>query len=86
MELAPEVWEPLMHDLKKQVLTMERKDFEAIALKVFYFQSQFNPIYATYLKLLNCDPRQVNQLDQIPFLPIELFKTIRFKQVLLLFN
>lgn len=74
MELAPEFCEPIMLDLKKQVLTMQENQFDEIALKVFYFQSQFNPIYATYLKLLNVDPKEVNEISQIPFLPIELFK------------
>lgn len=74
MELAPEVWEPLMHALKKEVLDLDRKKFDALALKIFYYQSQFNPIYATYLRLLNCDPTQVSHIAQIPFLPIELFK------------
>ena len=74
MEFAPEVWEPLMHSLKKDVLDMDKKNFDSIALKVFYYQSQFNPIYATYLRLLNCDPRNIESIEDIPFLPIELFK------------
>ncbi|MEY2793835.1 MAG: hypothetical protein RJA76_1827, partial [Bacteroidota bacterium] len=74
MELAPELWEPLMHSLKKEVLMMERENFNSIALKVFYYQSQFNPIYATYLRLLHCNPQEVENVEQIPFLPIELFK------------
>ncbi len=74
MDLAPEVWEPLMHALKKEVLTMDKKNFDSIALKVFYYQSQFNPIYATYLNLLKCDPKTIESIEDIPFLPIELFK------------
>ncbi len=74
MELAPELWEPLMHSLKKEVLMMERENFNSIALKVFYYQSQFNPVYATYLRLLNCEPKTIGHIEQIPFLPIELFK------------
>lgn len=74
MDLAPELWEPLMQSLKKEVLTMDKKEFNATAIKVFYYQSQFNPIYATYLRLLNCDPKKIQSIDEIPFLPIELFK------------
>ncbi len=74
MDLAPEVWEPLMRSLKKEVLEMDKKNFDSIALKVFYYQSQFNPIYATYLRLLQCNPQEVENVEQIPFLPIELFK------------
>lgn len=74
MELAAEVWEPLMLSLKKEVLALDKKNFDSTALKVFYYQSQFNPIYATYLRLLKCDPKTIESLEKIPFLPIELFK------------
>lgn len=50
-------------------------DFSRLALDLFHFQYQHNPVYKEYLKLLGLDPRQVLKTNQIPFLPISLFKT-----------
>lgn len=48
--------------------------FTEKALRVFRYQSEANPVYKRYLAALNCDPRQIHSLGQIPFLPIHLFK------------
>jgi hypothetical protein len=50
-------------------------EFEKSALKIFHFQSQHNPVYKKYLELLKCQPASVNTISEIPFLPIEFFKT-----------
>jgi phenylacetate-coenzyme A ligase PaaK-like adenylate-forming protein len=50
-------------------------DFEALALEVFRYQAQHNPLYAEYLRLLAVDPRSIDRLERIPFLPIQFFKT-----------
>lgn len=51
------------------------KEFHKVALKVFRYQFQHNPIYQKYCLLLKKSPENVKQLHQIPFLPIEFFKT-----------
>ena len=51
------------------------KDFEALALEVFRFQAKNNNIYSNYINHLGIIPGSIQQLDQIPFLPIEFFKT-----------
>ena len=61
--------------LLHKVTTVESSNFNAVALEVFRFQAQFNPLYKDYLKLLRIDPLQVEELNQIPFLPIRFFKT-----------
>ena len=48
--------------------------FEATALEIFKYQAKNNTVYKTYLKLLNVNPKNVKNLSQIPFLPIEFFK------------
>ncbi|MFI3302424.1 MAG: acyltransferase [Rikenellaceae bacterium] len=50
-------------------------EFEALALDVFRFQARSCAPYAEYLDLVGCDIRGVGRLEQIPFLPIELFKS-----------
>jgi len=49
--------------------------FEKIALEIFHYQADFNKIYKTYINHLGILPEQVKTLLQIPFLPIDFFKT-----------
>lgn len=49
-------------------------NFEAIALEVFRYQAQNNPLYQKFLKLLGISINAVHKLQQIPFLPISFFK------------
>lgn len=49
--------------------------FTDIALEIFQFQSRQNKVYKEYLNLLNIDPAGITRLSQIPFLPVEFFKT-----------
>ena len=51
------------------------KTFRAAVLEVFYYQARHTPVYKDYLKALKVDPKKVSQLNQIPFLPIEFFKS-----------
>jgi hypothetical protein len=46
-----------------------------LALEIFRFQSQYNNVYKEYLNLIRIDPSKVIHINQIPFLPIEFFKT-----------
>ncbi|WP_420604340.1 acyl transferase [Flagellimonas sp.] len=50
-------------------------EFELLALKVFGFQFKNNPVYQTFCKHLGKSPSNVLHVDEIPFLPIEFFKT-----------
>ena len=51
------------------------KDFEALTLEVFQYQAKNNDTYSNYLNHLGITPGSIHQPDQIPFLPIEFFKT-----------
>lgn len=50
-------------------------EFESVALKLFSYQVETCDPYRQYVNALGIDPMSVNRLDQIPFLPIEIFKT-----------
>jgi phenylacetate-coenzyme A ligase PaaK-like adenylate-forming protein len=52
-----------------------QKQFEKIALKVFRFQYQNNLVYQEFCDLLKTDIPKVKSLQQIPFLPIQFFKS-----------
>ena len=52
-----------------------QKQFEKIALKVFRFQYDNNLVYREFCELLNVEKGAVKSLQQIPFLPIQFFKS-----------
>ena len=64
-----------MIDSDKIVAIASAEKFEAAALEVFHFQAEHCAPYKQYIELLGIDPSKVQSLEQIPFLPIELFKT-----------
>jgi phenylacetate-coenzyme A ligase PaaK-like adenylate-forming protein len=51
------------------------KQFEKIALKVFRFQYDNNAVYRQFCDLVKQDKQTVKSLKQIPFLPIQFFKS-----------
>ena len=52
-----------------------KKQFEKIALKVFRFQYDNNGVYREFCQLLKIEKQQVKSIAQIPFLPIQSFKS-----------
>jgi phenylacetate-coenzyme A ligase PaaK-like adenylate-forming protein len=52
-----------------------QKQFEKIALKVFRYQYENNMVYREFCDFLNTDVQRVKSLQQIPFLPIQFFKS-----------
>jgi hypothetical protein len=48
---------------------------EALALRLFRHQADYCAPYRQWLQMLGCQPAQVQRLTDVPFLPIELFKT-----------
>ncbi|WP_339878088.1 acyl transferase [uncultured Algoriphagus sp.] len=66
-----------MQDFKSfssRLSNLKSEEFENLALQLFEFQSQSNPIYRKYLEARNVSTQSVKSLDQIPFLPIRFFK------------
>ena len=52
-----------------------KKEFEKIALKIFRFQFDNNLVYQEFCNLLNKNKENVKSLTEIPFLPIQFFKS-----------
>ena len=48
---------------------------ERVALEVFRYQAERCAPYAEYVRLMGVDPQSVRRLEEIPFMPVELFKT-----------
>lgn len=52
-----------------------QKQFDKLALKVFRFQYQNNKVYREFCDFLKTNPQEVKTIQQIPFLPIQFFKS-----------
>ena len=52
-----------------------KKEFEKITLKVFRFQYDNNSVYRDFCNYLKKDKTNVKRLEEIPFLPIQFFKS-----------
>ena len=52
-----------------------QKQFDKLALKVFRFQYENNSVYREFCDFLKTDVQKVKTIQQIPFLPIQFFKS-----------
>lgn len=69
-----------MENIKNEIFGItDNKQFEKVALKIFHFQVENIPIYREYVNRLKINVDDVDQLDKIPFLPIQFFKTHEVK-------
>ncbi|WP_299059020.1 acyl transferase [uncultured Polaribacter sp.] len=50
-------------------------DFKEVALKVFKHQFKNNKVYRSFCDLLYIHPSDVTKIEEIPFLPIQFFKS-----------
>ena len=58
-----------------KIFEIDETGFERLALETFHFQYRYNHIYKAYVDMLAIHPGEVTTLVQIPFLPIQFFKT-----------
>ena len=62
--------------LQEQIFNIKsEQEFNALALNVFKFQFENNKVYRSFCDLLYKHPSDVKTVEDIPFLPIEFFKT-----------
>jgi hypothetical protein len=57
------------------IFSSDGSNLEALALETFRFQYRENALYRAYTDALRIQPDKVRSLAQIPFLPIQFFKT-----------
>lgn len=63
--------------LQNRLFSVASTEFDALALEVFRFQASTCEPYRRYIDLLEIDPAEVTGIEQIPYLPVEFFKTHR---------
>jgi len=68
-------------DFKKRLhgLFREEESFEFLALDIFKFQSEQNPVYKEFISRIGGKPEKVKSLEEISFLPISFFKSHTIK-------
>ena len=52
-------------------------EFRSVSLEVFRFQFSNNPVYRRFCELLQINPEEIDEIQKIPFIPIEFFKSER---------
>ena len=53
----------------------DSQDFDQLAMKIFDYQVRNCEVYARFVQNLGIDIRKIKNLDSIPYLPIEFFKS-----------
>lgn len=62
--------------MKEQVFNIKNNDdFTQVALDVFKHQFSNNKVYRSFCDLLYIHPSDITKIEEIPFLPIQFFKT-----------
>ena len=61
--------------LKNTILRTTALDFAENALTVFRLQAEHNPVYRRWIELLGLNPAKVASIEDIPFMPIDFFKS-----------
>ena len=64
-----------MFDWNKIFEISTEEDFREAAVAIFRMQAESCEPYRRYIELLGVNPQEVHLVEQIPFLPIELFKS-----------
>jgi len=62
-----------------KIFSVTGKGFRPLALDIFHFQYGANKVYNSYVNALGKTPREVDDIEKIPFLPISFFKTDEIK-------
>ena len=58
-----------------KVFNVDDPGFNDLAIEIFHFQYQNNPVYKSYVDALGANVQTIESYFQIPFLPIGLFKS-----------
>ena len=60
-----------------KIFSVTEESFPSVALGIFRFQFENNPVYKAYVQALAIDPGKIDSVYDIPFLPVSFFKTHR---------
>jgi len=67
----------LSSSIKSKIFAIKtEQDFNEVAVNIFHYQAQYNKVYRRFLELINCNVPEIKSIIQIPFLPIQFFKSL----------
>lgn len=61
--------------IRNRIFFCNDNDFNQLAIDIFQFQHSNNTIYKAYCDALHIKPEKIDNFKNIPFLPIQFFKT-----------
>ncbi len=61
--------------MQEAIFSADQHNFESLALEIFRYQGEHCAVYKKYLDILQTDLTKINKIADIPYLPIEFFKT-----------
>ena len=61
--------------LKEDIFSRSKLNFDNVAIELFHYQYSANAVYREYCDLIKCNPKNIQTIIDIPFLPISFFKT-----------
>ncbi|MDZ7608116.1 MAG: acyl transferase [Cyclobacteriaceae bacterium] len=64
-----------INSFKSKIFKTNIQNFHDHALSLFYWQAEHNNTYRQYLECLGCYPHNIHDIEAIPFLPIQFFKS-----------
>ncbi len=70
---------PDINSLYQRIFSVNSLTFDGLALEIFEFQYRLNSVYRAFSTALGKKPDNVTHVNDIPFLPIEFFKTKNVK-------
>jgi phenylacetate-coenzyme A ligase PaaK-like adenylate-forming protein len=65
----------MSEEIREKIFSVNAKNFDSLTLEIFRFQFEHNSVYNTFAKGIGKTPEHVKVVADIPFLPVELFKT-----------
>lgn len=68
-------FDELRQEFRDEILDLKPNQFEDLALRIFRHQAFFNPVYNQFISHLKKNVNRVERLTEIPFLPIQFFKS-----------
>ena len=68
---------PTEHALRSRLFQASPHEVDALALEVLRFQAERCPVYGEWLRALGRDPGAVHRVEDIPFLPVSVFRDHR---------
>lgn len=68
-----------LKSFKDRLKFVDKNNFNSNSIDLFYFQFQNNPVYHKFVQSLDINPDSIKRPEDIPFMPISLFKYQKIK-------